>query len=149
MKKIIAMLVAAAAFMSCTADDTTTTTVALTGTWKLTSIVVPSAWDLNNDGNYTYDLVAESGCLDNSSLFFDADGFATVRIQSLELEENNEGSQTTYHVACTGPEAETSAYTVWGSEVTFMIEGNPATFTMLGNTLATSQGGSTLTFTKI
>jgi hypothetical protein len=56
---------------SCTSDDdNSSSNDTLSGTWKLTAFNSSTAYDLNNDGNASVNLLDELDCLENETLVF-------------------------------------------------------------------------------
>lgn len=147
MKKVLFTALVAFAIASCSDDDNKTSNTSLDGTWKLSSIIVPTAIDLNGDGKKTNDLVKESGCMDQSSITFLADATkpATVKMQDLEITKDAAGKDT---AKCSAPKTTTSTYTVTADKVKLTFDGKEATFTKTGNTLSLTQEGTTITFKK-
>ncbi|WP_116786865.1 DUF5004 domain-containing protein [Flavobacterium psychrotrophum] len=147
MKKVLFTALVAFAIASCSDDDNKTADTKLEGTWKLSSIIVPEAIDLNGDGKKTNDLVKESGCMDQSSITFLADATkpATVKMQDIEITKDASGKST---AKCSAAETTTSAYTVTADKVKLTFDGKAATFTKTGNTLSLTQDSTTITFKK-
>jgi hypothetical protein len=135
------------AIASCSDDDNKTSTTSLTGTWKLSSIIVPTPIDLNGDGKKTNDLVKESGCMDESSITFVADTTkpAVVKMQDLEIDEDAPGHPK---ATCSAPVTTNSTYTVTNNDVKLTFDGEQVTFKKTGNTLSATQEGVTITFKK-
>lgn len=146
MKKVLFTALVAFAIASCSDDDNTGNT-SLKGTWKLSSIIIPTAIDLNGDGKAGNDLVKESGCMDESNITFPADTTqqAVVKMQTLEINEDAAGNSV---ATCSDPETSNSAYTVNGNSVKINFEGEQVTFTKAGKTLSATQDGATITFKK-
>lgn len=147
MKKILFTALAAFAIVSCSDDDNNNANTSLTGTWKLSSIIVATPIDLNGDGKTGNDLVKESGCMDESNITFVADTTkpAVVKMQTLDIKEDAQGKTT---AECSDPETSSSTYTVTGNSVKLTFDGEATTFTKSGKTLNATQDGTTITFKK-
>ena len=149
MKKILFTALVAFAIASCSDDDnnSNSSNTTLAGKWKLSSIIVPVAVDLDGDGKKGNDLVKESGCLDESDITFPTDTTkqAVVRLQELEIGKDAAGKST---VECSAPATTNSAYTVTGDNVKLTYDGEQVTFKKTGKTLSATQDGATITFTK-
>jgi len=79
MKNLHSLMLAAAgclALASCSQDDDSTTSVSsdLTGTYELTSFVVPNAQDYDGDGDSSTNLVSEGSCQSETWIQFLANG---------------------------------------------------------------------------
>ena len=62
---------------SCSSSDNETNSE-LVGKWKVTSLKIESAFDFNNDGTASTDLLNEVPCYDNDFLLFSEDGAVNV-----------------------------------------------------------------------
>lgn len=147
MKKVLFTALVAFAIASCSDDDNKTSDTGLAGTWKLSSIVVPTAIDLNGDGKKTNDLVKESGCMDESNILFPTDTTkqAIVKMQNLEITTGADGKNT---ATCSAPETTNSTYTATEDKVKLTFDGELVTFTKTGKILSSTQEGTTITFKK-
>lgn len=145
MKKIAALTLVAFALLSCSGDDDNDN-VSLTGTWKLTSATLPEAVDFNNDGTLSTDVIAETGCLHNSTITFTDDvASAIVDMQTLNIRQQSNGS---YTVECVEAETEYAPFTEAGHVVTLTSDIFYAPFTKVRNTLTTNLNGGSVVFTK-
>ena len=145
MKKIILPLLVVAALASCSNNDDNSNDNTLHGTWKLTSMTLPFGLDFNNDGTAGTDLMAETGCMDNSTISFGPDNIATLNMQGIDIGEDDNGN---YVVTCIDAETETHPYTVAEDTITLTVDGNEVVFVKSGNTLTASMQGSTMVFIK-
>jgi len=146
MKKIILLTALAAfAFTSCNNDDDNNE-VSLFGTWKLTKATLNAGIDLNNDGVASTNLIAESGCLNHSTIIFTDDvASAILNMQSLDITEEDNGD---YSVTCEDGVDESLPYTVSGDNVTLTSDGVNVIFVKNGNKLTIGMDGALLEFTK-
>jgi hypothetical protein len=163
MKKLFLAAVMAAALFACSDDSDSTTNsggnnnnpenpqnpenpenpvtlATLNGTWKLTSFTSTQAFDLNNDGTSSADVISESGCYNNSKIIFGQNSHATFIIQLLDVGlavVNNQNLNFT--TACESGTSEDYFYTSTDTSVSFTIndgiENEPIVFTRSGNTL--------------
>lgn len=144
MKKIAVLIFAACTAHSCSDDDDNN--VSLTGTWKLTSATLSEPVDFNNDGTASTDFMAETGCLDNSTITFTDDvASAIVNVQTLNIRQQNDG---TYIVECREAETGYAPFTEEEHVVTLTSDIFYAPFTKVSNRLTTSLNGTTTVFTK-
>ena len=144
MKKLFTLIAAAILTMSCGSDDDAQTNASVNGTWKLTAFELEEAVDFNDDGTASTDLIAETGCYNNSTIVFnDNNGIATFSIQELDIEINLVvGTENTYEytINCDPAMAEVATYTVNGNNVTVTFdygdgETEDTVFVRSGNTL--------------
>ncbi|WP_456442174.1 hypothetical protein [Psychroserpens sp.] len=66
---------------NCSSDDSDDTpTVTIVETWNEIAIVTASNYDINNDGEATNNMFAETGCISDATLIFKSDGTGELRI---------------------------------------------------------------------
>lgn len=72
MKKIMSLLAITVLFAACSVDDDSNEEVvtSIEGNYKLTAFTTTNAYDLNEDGTASTDVLAETGCLDNNRFVF-------------------------------------------------------------------------------
>lgn len=148
MKKIAFIAMAAGfSFVSCNNDDDNVTvggTAELNGTWKLTTFTMDQGIDFNNDGSLSEDLIAETGCYNNSTLVFTGANTAIFNIEEVNIDmELAAGSQTDYNYTteCAGSTPEAVTYTSTPTTVTIDFPGTedddmPLVLARSGNTLS-------------
>ena len=78
MKKIVLTLLIASVLFSCKKDDDGNTEIAIDGIWRLTSFTTENAYDLNEDGTSSNDVISETSCYQNETLEFNADNTGTA-----------------------------------------------------------------------
>jgi len=145
MKKHTLLALTAFAVLGCSGDDDNNN-VSLTGTWKLTTATLPVAVDFNNDGTASTNFMAETGCLNNSTIIFTDDvASAIVNMEAVDIEQRDNG---TFSVECLGIETGYAPFTESGNIVTLTSDDFRAPFTKVGNKLTTSMDGAVLVFTK-
>lgn len=146
MKKILTLATAAILIMSCGNDDDAASNSSVNGTWKLTAFETEEAVDLNDDGTSSTDLIAESGCYNNSNIVFNDNNTATFSMQELHIEiDLVVGTENTYEytINCDPGIAEVATYTVSGNTVNVTFDyGDGDT-----ETIAFVRSGNTLTIT--
>lgn len=82
--KYILMGCVLAVFVSCATEYNNSPVV---GEWKLTAALIENAYDFNNDGEASNNLMTETGCLQNEFIYFDEDYFGEYRFNTrLEIE---------------------------------------------------------------
>lgn len=143
MKNLLAIGLMLLVFVSCSSDDNNGNNnqeVAVQGTWKLTSIQTETAFDLNNDGTATRDLMVETDCYQNETIEFNSGGTGKAISRSyadIELEiivgTTNEYAYTVECVA--EDDIDTFTYTQNGNKVSLDLDGDTITATLDGNTL--------------
>ena len=143
MKKIVFTLLIASMLFSCKKDDDGNTEISLDGTWRLTAFTTENAYDLNEDGTSSNDVIAETGCYQNETLVFNSDNTGTATTRSfadisLELVT---GSTTEYEysVECIQETDDTA--------ITWTQTGNTVVVSGLGVAYTGTVAGSTLTIT--
>ena len=62
-------------FTSCTKDDVDNSIV---GTWELTAWNIDEAFDINNDGVSSFNLLSEIDCFSNETLIFEKDNIVSL-----------------------------------------------------------------------
>ncbi len=82
MKRLILSVLAVSvmAFSSCSSDDDniTSPTGSLEGTWKLTAWNTSTAYDINNDGTASQNLLQELNCYNNETILFNANNIGVA-----------------------------------------------------------------------
>lgn len=144
MKKFLTIAAAAIMMISCGDDDSESTGTSVNGTWKLTAFELDQDVDFNEDGTSSSDLIAESGCYDNSNIVFNNSNVATFNFQELDIELDLViGTENTYEytIDCLPSTPEVAAYTVSGNNVNVTFDyGDGETDTMVlvksGNTMS-------------
>ncbi|RZJ72072.1 MAG: DUF5004 domain-containing protein [Flavobacterium sp.] len=125
MKKFAFIALAAIMAVSCSDDDSSNS--GLSGTWKLTSITTDQAVDANEDGTSSTDLIAETGCFDESNIIFKSGNNAELNINAYV------GGTSCFEISSD------ATWTKDGNEVTFTFDNYDGTetevFTKSGNTL--------------
>lgn len=143
MKKIFSLLMIALVFVGCSSDDDGDDNVALQGDWKLTAFRSEQAYDLNNDGTMSNDIMAETNCYQNEKVTFNSNGTGAVFSTSyadieLILEVGTTNSYV-YDVTCV-QESTTTA-------LNWTQNGNSVAITMEGVSFSGVQDGNKITFT--
>lgn len=103
-------------------DDQATVNASVDGTWKLTGFTLDEAVDLNNDGNESTNLIAETGCYNNSNLTFMSNNQASLTLQELDVEIIGEGNTATVDIDCLPADTVTGNYSVSENAVTLSGE---------------------------
>lgn len=147
MKKMIFLLFALAgslAFNACDNsdddNDNNPLNKSLTGAYRLTSAILPTAQDFDNDGDQSNNAVLEGPCYNDSWISFHADG---TYDESFRMSTASAGSITT------GCDSQTTSgtYTVSGNTVTTVAAGSGQTKTFTfdadNRTVATTQTNMT------
>jgi hypothetical protein len=127
---------------SCTNDDdSSNSNDTLSGTWKLTAFNSTTAYDWNNDGTASINILDEVDCLENETFVFGSNNTVVVNNTSfLDLEIElviGTTDEFTFFVDC---EQEISSfslmYTRDGNSVVFNDDGDLLEGTISGNTLS-------------
>jgi hypothetical protein len=151
MKKVLLFALAAGMLASCSNDDENTISGGnnsgnLAGTWKMTGFTVSTPVDLNGDGTAGNDVIAETGCYDNSVMIFSSNG--SVSVKSQESGYNVETGEMT----CDRLPTQNGNYTVQADVINITVAGETFAFTRTGNTLTGTDdsafGQATMVFTK-
>lgn len=142
MKKIVLLLLSVCV-LSCSSDDDSNNdaTPAIVGTWVISQFNVENdAFDLNDDGVESNELISESGCYQGEKLIFNADGTASITFTTyLELTLTNSNNVETFSYTC---EADNTMFNFTWSQLDnglFVInsEGEQTPLTLLNiNTLS-------------
>lgn len=144
MKHLLGITLGLLVFISCSGDDNndnnTNQEVAVQGTWKLTSIQTETAFDLNNDGTATRDLMAETNCYQNETIEFLSDGTGKAISRSyadIDLEITvGTTNEYSYNIACVAEDdIDSFTYTQNGSNISLDLDGGIITATLDGNKL--------------
>lgn len=143
MKKLFSVLILAMIFVGCSSDDDNNAAVNLEGNWKMTAAHSENAHDMNNDGNASTDVMAQTNCYANETMEFHANNTLTIKNSSyLDIEMElivGTTNQFHYDITCEMENDVTmGTYTRNGNTVTIIAEGQ----TVVGNL-----SGSELTFT--
>jgi|GEM_PF-5620870 len=145
MKKVLFFAAVAAAMTSCSDDDNSSP--AMSGTYKVTSLTSTNPVDINQDGNATTNLLAETGCYGNSTIVFGTGNKVVLNAEefSVDLETGD--------LDCTAQPAQNGTYAVAGNQLTLNVGGEAMVFTKSGNTLTgtdvdTEFGTTTMVMTK-
>ncbi|MEW4922553.1 lipocalin family protein [Algibacter sp. 2305UL17-15] len=116
---------------SCSSDDEVSN-ASLVGTWKLTSLVIESAFDFNGDGTASRDLFLETDCYDGDFIENMEDG--NVRIVSgLTFISVDDNFQPTHR--CLNGFDRTTTWTQTGNTVTIENGSADIVGTISGNTV--------------
>ncbi|HPF10388.1 MAG TPA: lipocalin family protein [Flavobacteriaceae bacterium] len=141
MKKLILIVLAVTLVLGCSKDDDNKSSgTTLEGTWKLTSFTVETAYDLNEDGTATNDVMAETNCYQNETIEFESNNSGTLVSRSyadisLDLVIGTTNDYE-YTVTCVQQNDETAfTWSKSGNSVTITVSGVPFTATLSGNTL--------------
>ncbi len=103
------------------------------GTWKLTAITLQEAYDLNEDGTASSDLMAETNCYQNELMTFNED-MSGVGTSNSYANITIEGE--TFTIECIEEIEETPfAWAQIQNTVTLTVEGQVVNATLAGNTL--------------
>lgn len=131
MKKIIFSLIMVFVLItvSCSSDDDEQAenyANALIGTWKLTSILIESDLDIDNDGSASNDLLVESSnCYTNDKLVFEADQVGRAFFSSyLKVTID---SQTNEYTASCFPNVSNQPITYTATQNTVTVDNTTAT----------------------
>ena len=138
---ILSLLTIAFLLFSCSSDDdnNNNTTAEIPGTWRLTSFLIESAIDLNNDGSASNDLIQETNCYQNETLVFNADGNMAANSTSfLEMEgviDATSGDLVITTDCVPDAFSESGTWTQNGASVTILVDGTPIVAVVSGNAL--------------
>ena len=81
--KIIALLLISILTFSCSSDDDEDgVTTSIDGTWKMTSFLSETAFDINQDGTSSNDVIVDTGCYQNETFTLNTDNTGTVNSTS-------------------------------------------------------------------
>lgn len=72
MRKIFGLVIVIIAFTACSKDDNDDNNLSIEGIWKLTAFEVENAYDLNNDGIASKNILTEIDCY-HQDIIFNAD----------------------------------------------------------------------------
>lgn len=108
----------------------------LTGTWKLTSLTIAEAYDINGDGNATTDFMAETNCYQNELMAFSPN-------QTGIITSNSYANLTLTDTVITSECIEEVDIT----PITWVQNTNTITITSEGESYNASLNENTLTFT--
>jgi hypothetical protein len=140
MKNLFGLLLAALVLVSCNKDDDGSTNASVEGNWKLTSLTTENAYDLNEDGNASNNLMTETGCYQNETITFSGNGTGTATSNSYALISVELVVGTTdeyeYTIECI-QEVDVTAFT-WtqsGSTITVSVGGASSSATLSGSDL--------------
>lgn len=89
MKRFLLLFTIISCLVSCSSDDDGAADPgdSLTGTWKLTAWNTQTAFDINNDGTASTNILDEINCLDNETITFNINNTAVVNNTSaLDIE---------------------------------------------------------------
>ncbi|MEZ4802471.1 MAG: hypothetical protein R2797_06830 [Gelidibacter sp.] len=90
-------------FSSCSKDDENRIT-SIIGTWELTTWTIGIPMDLNDDGIFHDNLLVESNCANNETLFFESNGTFSSNLSYnptvLIHMENNDNENYIFDVTC-------------------------------------------------
>lgn len=144
MKKVFSLLMIALVFVGCSSDDDNGDNgVALQGDWKLTSFRSQQAYDLDNDGTISNDIMAETNCYQNEKITFNSNGtgadFSTSYADIDLVLEVGTTNNYIYEVTCV-QENTTTAFN-WTQN------GNNVAITAGGVSFSGVQDGNKITFT--
>ena len=78
--QFIGLLIFAIVFTACSSDDEGNVTLTPEGQWFITSLLVESSFDFNNDGNASRDLFQETPCYNGNFIEFFETGNVTIDI---------------------------------------------------------------------
>ncbi|OIQ21799.1 MAG: hypothetical protein BM557_03125 [Flavobacterium sp. MedPE-SWcel] len=152
MKKLVALAAVAFLSLSCSDEDNTVVNtdeeITIDGTWNLTSFNLEQAIDLNNDGTESTDMIAETGCFNNSSLVFDTEDSVLMNFQEIDIDlDIVTGTEDMYEFAieCLDAITETATYNVVGNQVFITIQDEDNSD--LEETIILTQSENTLTVT--
>lgn len=137
MKKLFFLLTASILLVSCSDDDNETPSIQ--GTWKLTAFTVSEPVDFNNDGIGTTNLMTESNCYDNSSIFLAPGNVASVVLQESEVElilVSGTTNEYEYTSNCFDGDLLVGIWSQSNNNVTITIDNDPLTLTVSGNTMS-------------
>ena len=129
MKKLFLSLLAVSTLIlnSCSSDDDgNSSNVSLVGTWKLTAWNSTTAFDINNDGTASTNLLQEFDCYDNETIVFSANNTAIA----------NSTSYADITAEITAGTTDEYTYTI---ECIDEADFFPLTWTLNGNTLIFDQ----------
>ena len=144
MRKLIIsvlILIVLTFFMSCTSDDdSSSSNDTLSGTWKLTAFNTTTAYDWNNDGAGSINILDEVDCLENETFVFGSNNTVVSNNTSfLDLEIElvvGTTDEFTFFVDCEEDIFSFSlTYTRDGNSVVFNDEGDLLEGTISGNTI--------------
>jgi len=83
MKKVLSLLAITLVLISCSGDDDNkSSNVSVEGTWKMTVFGGETAVDIDMDGDSSNNLITETGCYENETFVFNADGTGMVNSTS-------------------------------------------------------------------
>ncbi|GGW67044.1 lipocalin-like protein [Winogradskyella epiphytica] len=123
---------------SCSSDDDSSDSMTeLHGTWSVVSLSIETAFDLNNDGVASRNLVEETPCYNGDYVNFNSDGDVRVVTALTDISVNvNSSTDYNYTYECL-PGID--------QESTWTRNENVVTITMLGYTLSGTISGNTMT----
>lgn len=145
MKNLLRFLVLVLLFSaaSCTTNEDADTSGGLEGTWQMTLFDVGEAYDLNDDGTASSDVIAETGCYQNETLEFNSDGTGVSTNRSSADVEVTLVTGTTDEVMYTV----TCIDDLLIQDFTWGLTGSTALITIDNFFITASLDGDTLTFT--
>jgi len=126
---------------ACVTNDDEDVITDLAGTWKMTSFSSENAYDLNGDGVANTDVIVESGCYQNETLDFNANGTGVATSRSfLDIETEiviGTTNEVTYTLECIDDIAiENFTWSQSGSSLTLTVDTITVVATLSGNTIS-------------
>ncbi len=143
MKKVLSLLAIALVLISCSGDDDNkSSNVAVEGTWKMTVFSGETAVDLDMDGDSSNNLITETGCYQNETFVFNADGTGAINSSSyLDITlEIVAGSTDDYEYTIDCVQENDSSVMTW------IQSGNSVTVTSDGASFSGTKDGDEITF---
>ena len=135
MKKLAFIAIAAVAFASCSDDDSNdNNAAALAGEWKLTAATMGEAYDINNDGVASTNLMTQTSCFNNSALVLTATGQAVVALEDMNVGFST-GPSTNFTIDCVSPDVLTGTFSINDNRVIISNGVDGYEFTRNGNTM--------------
>jgi hypothetical protein len=125
---------------SCVTNDDLDVTSDLEGTWRMTSFSSENPYDLNGDGTANTDIIIETGCYQNETLDFNANGTGVATNRSyLDIETIitvGTTNEVEYILDCVDEFfAQDFTWTQNGSSLSLTIDGITIVATLSGNTI--------------
>lgn len=125
---------------SCVTNDDEDVTTDLAGTWRMTSFSSENPYDLNGDGTANTDIIVETGCYQNETLDFNANGTGVATNRSfLDIETIitvGTTNEVEYILNCIDELfVQDFTWTQNGSSIAIGIDGLTIVTTLSGNTI--------------